>query len=381
MEYLTQKFQSLINIVVMRTKANSTARRKISRYAIYLDHIYEVLSWENVTLTLVTFLVLNFIFWAIVHWQLRLLGVLFSIILLEFIWGTYCEAKESTIHREQYADVLEDLHSLINDIILNLKALRKENPLSVSETSASECVSFSCLCLLSGRMFLDIFYSTLYYLEYFFVPLGVKYLPEEYYIKLKQIILKSIGTSTAVLAEEELIPFIFNKDFSRKDTDLDSLLTDRTADSVTNSLASGIGAMPSYLEVMESQSVIDEDDLLPKNMSQDGVSYTPGDLSSDSDSDHRGIQFDSAHFNGDSSSEEENLLIKGLKFMSKAPDLPENKMVSNVGLSGVLSNIATVSSTLVSNVIKSAVLNAPVERKNSSDSEFEIIDSEEIDSS
>lgn len=39
---------------------------------------------------------------------------------------------------------------------------------------------------------------------------------------------------SGVLAEEELIPFISNKDFNRKDTDLDSLLTDRTAGSIYN---------------------------------------------------------------------------------------------------------------------------------------------------
>lgn len=32
-----------------------------------------------------------------------------------------------------------------------------------------------------------------------------------------------------MLAEEELIPFITNKDFANEDNDLDSLLTDKTA--------------------------------------------------------------------------------------------------------------------------------------------------------
>lgn len=34
---------------------------------------------------------------------------------------------------------------------------------------------------------------------------------------------------SGVLAEDELIPFIANKDFSAHDMDLDSLLTDKTA--------------------------------------------------------------------------------------------------------------------------------------------------------
>lgn len=150
-------------------------------------------------------------------------------------------------------------------------------------------------------------------------------------------------------------------------------------DSVTNSMASGISAMPSYLEVAESQNGIEEDDLLPRNINQDGTSYTPGELSSDSDSDHRAIQFDSAHFNGDSSSEEENMHAKGLRFSADLGEEPHKKAGTEVGFSGVLSNFTAFGGVLVSNVLKSAVANAPVERKNSSDSEFEIIDSEDIE--
>lgn len=144
-------------------------------------------------------------------------------------------------------------------------------------------------------------------------------------------------------------------------------------------MASGISTMPSYLEVAETQSGIEEDDLLPKNMTRDGISYTPGELSSDSDSDHRAIQFDSAHFNGDSSSEEENVHVKGLKFSNDVDDESRKMGAAETGFSGVLSNFAAIGGTLVSNVLKSAVSNVPVERKNSSDSEFEIIDSEEIE--
>lgn len=82
-------------------------------------------------------------------------------------------------------------------------------------------------------------------LAIFFLPLGYKMLPEEYKEYLKYT-LKSVSNArgiifnffifiikntyiSGVLAEEELIPFISNKDFNNKDADLDSLLTDRTA--------------------------------------------------------------------------------------------------------------------------------------------------------
>lgn len=57
-------------------------------------------------------------------------------------------------------------------------------------------------------------------------------------------------------------------------------------DSATNSLASGISMMPSYLDVVENQDEIEEEDLIPTRSIQ-AISYTPGELSSDSDSDQR----------------------------------------------------------------------------------------------
>ncbi|XP_018574261.1 uncharacterized protein LOC108913225 [Anoplophora glabripennis] len=373
MEYLKDKFRSLTNVFISRIR-ESNKEREVSRYEIYLDHTFKILSWENNTLTLVIFLILNFIFWVIVQWQLKFFGVFFFSILLGFLWDTYFETKECTVYRGHYLEVIDDIWCTVYDIILNLKSLRKESP-------SSFCLGMSMVCLFMSFIAGNISgYVLLYFmiLGIFFIPLGFKYLPERYIIDLKEV-LKSIGTSKGVLAEEELIPFISNKDFSRKDTDLDSLLTDRTADSVTNSMASGISAMPSYLEVTESQNGIEEDDLLPKNMTQDGISYTPGELSSDSDSDHRAIQFDSAHFNGDSSSEEENVHVKGLRFSADPGEEPHKKTATEVGLSVVLSNFAAVGGTLVSKVLNSAASNAPVVRKNSSDSEFEIIDSEEIE--
>ncbi|KAJ8932783.1 hypothetical protein NQ314_014487 [Rhamnusium bicolor] len=375
MEYLTKKLRYIANIFKSRDNENNR-EREVSRYEVYFEHVYKVLSWEDNTVTLVVFLVLNFIFWLIVQWQLRFYGIVFFTILLGFLWDSYFETKECTVYRGQYSEAVDDVYNYVCEIIFGLKALRKESPLSF-------CIMmfliFLFICFIARNVS---GYVVLYFtmLAIFYIPLGFKYLPEEYLTSFKQM-MKSVGTSEGVLAEEELIPFIFNKDFSRKDTDLDSLLTDKTAESATNSLASGISAMPSYLDVTESQDGIEEDDLIPKIVTRE-VLYTPGELSSDSDSDHREIHFDSSHFNGDSSSEEENQLIKGLRFSIDAIDANQRGQTPAAGFSGVLSNFATLGSSLVSNVLKSAVSGAPVERKNSSsDSEFEIINSEEVDNS
>lgn len=66
--------------------------------------------------------------------------------------------------------------------------------------------------------------------------------------------------------------------------------------------------MPSYLEVAETSPELEEEDLLP-HPSKSAISITPGDLSSDSDSDTKGMEFETHHFNS-SSSEEDQFLVQ-----------------------------------------------------------------------
>lgn len=148
-------------------------------------------------------------------------------------------------------------------------------------------------------------------------------------------------------------------------------------DSATNSLASGISTMPSYLDIAGSQPDIEEEDLIPNRTSPREIVDNHAGLSSDSDSDHRDMAFDSVHFNGDSSSEEEKLLGKGLTFTDLTDKIVSDTNTSKT-ISGMISNLATISSSLVTAAIKSAVKSAPIQRENSSsDSEFEIINSDD----
>lgn len=139
--------------------------------------------------------------------------------------------------------------------------------------------------------------------------------------------------------------------------------------------------MPSYLDVADLQAEIEEEDLIPNRTSRSGVSYTPGDLSTDSDSDPRDIHFEPAHFNADSSSEDEKMFGTGMRFSSDFLDASQKKTSHPAGgLGNVLSNFAAVGSNLVASALKSAVTHAPLERKgsSSSDSEFEIINSDDV---
>lgn len=147
--------------------------------------------------------------------------------------------------------------------------------------------------------------------------------------------------------------------------------------------------MPSYLDA-EGGSLdgLDEAELefTMKSNNEPVISFTPGENSSDSDSDHKSMNFESSHFNRDSSSEDENYYMKGLRFSevnkdftdaSKSQKSNSENISPNVG---ILNNLSSLGSSLIANVLKTTATNTPSERKDS-DSDFEIIDSEEIDES
>lgn len=137
--------------------------------------------------------------------------------------------------------------------------------------------------------------------------------------------------------------------------------------------------MPSYLDVAENRDDIEEEDLIPNRAKSHETPLDQGELSSDSNSDNRDMKFDSTHFNGDSSSEEEKLLGKGLKFVDLTEKITPNMSKSESNFGGMLSNLATMSSSLLTVALQSAVKSTSVEKENSSsDSEFEIINSDDV---
>lgn len=201
-----------------------------------------------------------------------------------------------------------------------------------------------------------------------------------------------------MLAEKELLPFLTEKE---RNEDAESFVSEKTAgggnksirlcllflieiilESVTNSLISGISAMPSYLDAEGSLDGLEEEDLdLPQKQA---LASAISEYSSDSDSEHKNIEFDSAHFNRDSSSEDENGYTKGLMF-SDSKDVADSSNVFQASIAqsigaGLISNLTNVGTNILTNVLKT--VNAPsttaAERSSSSESEFEIIDSEDL---
>ncbi|VEN37598.1 unnamed protein product [Callosobruchus maculatus] len=306
--------------------------------------------------------------WIIVQLQIKFFCVLFFGLLIAFLLDTYYDIKDLTNDYEDYPEELRNLYYFVHDTMLSLKAIRKENP-------SSFCIGMSVFFLVMTVMANNISGYMLIYmaiLGIFFLPLWFKCLPKNHVGTLK-VIIRSIVNSKGDLVEEQLTPFMCNRDITNKDNDdADSQLTDRTAESASNSLISGLSQMPSYLDVSDIQTEIEEEDLIPHTNPHSAISYTPGELSSDSDSDPRDIHFKAAHFNGDSSSEEEKLLSKDLNFVAvgdssvDGADLNEEGGDLKIGLM-LRSIVATANST------------SQVERKSStSDSDFEIVNTEDV---
>nr|CAI5825795.1 unnamed protein product [Callosobruchus analis] len=305
MHYIRSKFTNLLSLFTK--SAQQKEERKINKYDVYCGQIYEVLSWENPKYTLTVFLVSLFLFWIIVQLQIKFFCVLFFGLLIAFLLDAYYDNKDLT---NDYPDELQNLYYVMHDMMLSLKAIRKENP-------SSFCIGMSVFFLVITVIANSISGYMLTYLAIlgtFFLPLTFKCLPEDHVVTLKALF-RSILNSKGDLMEEQLTPFICNRDPTNRDNDdADSQMTDKTAESASNSLISGLGQMPSYLDVSDIQTEIEEEDLIPHTTPHSAVSYTPGELSSDSDSDPRDIHFKAAHFNGDSSSEEEKLLSRDLSF-------------------------------------------------------------------
>lgn len=140
--------------------------------------------------------------------------------------------------------------------------------------------------------------------------------------------------------------------------------------------------MPSYLEAEGSLDGLEEEDLeFTKNLPE----VNPSNYSSDSsDNEHKDMKFEVSHFNRDSSSDEEHNYEQGLAFSEiDAADKTQQSTVSFTQQFSVdlLSNLGSMGSSLMSTVLKtaaSAATPAKIPKRTDSDSDFEIIDSDDV---
>lgn len=367
MNYLEKVRNYITNIFI---KSSQTVEKaEVSLMDVYLEKIISVLVWKSKEQTLRTFFTLNTIFWVMLMLNLKFYGILAALALLVFIYDMWSRETLYLEFKGEYLSLVQSIKNVVVRITNVFKNLRRDSPWIF-------CASMSLFFLMLRIVSLSISGRALSYILFFVafvLPICYKFLPESIAMNV-QTVITNMSTPKWNLAEDELIPFIQGKDFGKGDADLESLLTDHTADSVTNSLVSGMSAMPSYLEVAEAPRDIEEEDLIPRAGSR-SVSFTPGELSSDSDSDHREIRFDSDHFN--TSSSDEDPYSKNLRFPIDVKDIPRE----TGGIKSMLSSVITsVSGNLVTNMFQSAMYKkTPVKTTNSeSDSDFEMVEPDDI---
>lgn len=351
MNYLDKMKSFVANL--FRSPNQTEQHAEFGLMDVYLEKIVGILSWKSKEQTLKIFFWFNTLFWITLMLNLRLYGTLSIIALHIFVYDMWWRETLYSEFKGEYLEIIGNIKNVFFKLNEILKVLRRESPLMFA---SSMVLVFLTLRMVSSSISGHIL-SYLLFITMFFLPVCFKMLPEHVAVKIRTFI-SSISAPKCVLAEDELIPFIQGKDFGKRDADLESLLTDRTADSVTNSFISGISAMPSYLEVAETPCDIEEEDLLPRAGSQ-GVSFTPGELSSDSDSDHREIRFDSDHFN--TSSSEEDPYSKNLSFpkdiKETAPREKDSAGIRNM-ISNVFSSVRRLLLPQIFFVSKSKVLKA-----------------------
>ncbi|KAK4876396.1 hypothetical protein RN001_012818 [Aquatica leii] len=376
MEFLSRAFFGMVQRIVPAGKPQRQI--EISRTDAYLNAIYNVLVWDNPKISFLALGLLHVLLWLIVHLELRFYGVIFLITLLLFLCDLFFEKCDVKAERSSSSDAMRQVGQLFKKAALHLHNLRNDNP---SLFCITLCGIFLSLTVIA-RNISGFALAYLILLAIFTCPLIVSRIPPDYLTNFKDII-HTMGSNEGLLAESELLPFIANKDLGENDADLESSLTDKTADSI-NSLIYGMPSMPSYLDA-EGGSLdgLEEEDLefTIRPQQSSAVSYTPGEISSDSDSDHKSMSFESSHFNRDSSSEDENRFAKGLHFAEDTKDSKVQTSQTSGAQSdlGILGNITSLGTSLVSNILKTTVSNTS-KRKNS-DSDFEIIDTNEIDES
>ncbi|GLV32440.1 hypothetical protein CBL_00851 [Carabus blaptoides fortunei] len=356
---------------------------KASKIEAYLSVIYKLLIWEEPFLSGFALFIAHVLFWFVVHFELRLYGVLFLSFLVLFVLdasfdGVVTQVDKSVVPLRSIRETIK----LFTGFLHYLSNLRREHP------------GTFCVCMCTGFLVLSIIGRTLsgLVLSYFgllsllLIPGVIHRLPPEILDTVRHT-LRIISNDEGVVDENELFPTGQDGLLEEKDADFDSLKTDHTADSYTNSFISGVTSMPSYLEAEGSLDGLEEEDL--EFTTRNIPAATPSNYSTDtSDSEHKDIKFEASHFNRDSSTDEEHNYEQGLTFPElDMTDKQTDKSTTAVSFTqqlsaDILSNLGTMGSSIVSTVLKTAAATAPpaarVTKRNDSDSDFEIIDSEDI---
>lgn len=259
-----------------------------SRLDAYLGFMYKVLLWDDPILTWTTLGAIHVLFWLVVHFEVKLYGFIFTTILAAFILDTYFERTGLQEKRTTQTEALRRCGTFMRDLVLYLKAFRAENP---SVFCGTMCAVFLAMSIVA-RNVSGYFLTYLSILATFFLPSFLQKIPPKYFSRGKDF-LNGIASNNDFVAETELIPYL--KEFTDRDADADSIVTDKTADSVANSLISGITSMPSHMDREGSLDGLEEDDLIPTKYRSKSRDISDSDSSFSEDS--KQMSFSLHHFN------------------------------------------------------------------------------------
>ncbi|KAL1491847.1 hypothetical protein ABEB36_012382 [Hypothenemus hampei] len=333
---------------------------------IYMELILDIITWKDTAKTITTLFVGNLITLLLLTLEIRFYGTLAIIALNIFVFDFLNRETLYSNYTGEYGSIISDIKSVAKKCFSRLWLLRHESAIVFYPLV---CLGWWALYYISRHVSQTLIFYLIFVLSIFCCKVLMQ-LPESVTCQIKDF---WYNLSTTSCAEVDLIPYIQKKDLNKRDADTESLLTDRTTDSVTISWASGITSMPSYLEIEDSvDNILEEDDLLPNT--KPGVSYTPGESStSESDSENKEIKFDSDHFNASSS--DDDPLTKDLAFkhaLSQSHTQP-----------GMLQSMIATSANLMGGMFRSKIVQEPkvmdeVPSDSDSSNDFELVDHNDV---
>ncbi|XP_063232680.1 reticulophagy regulator 3-like [Bacillus rossius redtenbacheri] len=336
------------------TSKQDTLARTLGRFENYVVEVQKLLIWENPVYSLVSVIVVNVLFWFSTSFELSFYCFVFMALLVISAYNfvsekcylphpTGVETQDWTpVHPSiltvpEISHYLSMAHCLARDYYVWLRTVRSEQP----EVFCVGMCSFFLGLTVIGRAVPGL-------LILYVLVMGAMTLPGACNHLLPESALDRLRALPAVFradndSEEEYLPdqsgenLVFLQragEDSDKENDLEE--TNHFAESLTldsepgdssgtgtqTSFSAGVNAMPSHDD--GSVDGLDESEF---DLPAPGPAETLGRAerrldpeASDSDEDDVAeIQFQSSHFNGDSSEEEEEKLARGLSFSDERP--------------------------------------------------------------
>uniref|UniRef100_A0A1B6EMX1 RETREG1-3/ARL6IP-like N-terminal reticulon-homology domain-containing protein n=1 Tax=Cuerna arida TaxID=1464854 RepID=A0A1B6EMX1_9HEMI len=365
----------------------------LKRYEIYLSHLQSIIMWDNPAVSVLCIVLVNILFWIFMSLEWKFYGIISSVLLALSIHDAWTGHVWPEISVEATPPPSPDTSDptpahpsvvAVSRLVTNgctvvrcwavwMRNLRQQQP-------GLFCCICSLLCsclLLLGRSVSGLVLVYLLLMSALLGPaLVVKCVPPQ----MKQTVAQYAACvqqafakySTNDASDDEYLPVTTSEDIALLTRASD--MHHDTYDSITNpdtssDIVSGLVVMPSH----EEDSLGNLSDLEP------GASLLPLDTVDDSDSnpdDHQ-IQFQSGHFNGDSSSDEE-AFSKDLEFT----ETEERNAAVLQGLSSLISQVVPSnvlsSVSLLKNVMRPQPTTTRQMETDSDNDDFEIINRDEL---